>query len=212
MSALPDFNRFLRSGATIPMIKDMVGVIELKPVGELRMTTGRLVAGDPSSTDLEPLAQTIPAGYYPVYTVVATPAPPADPGWARVLGAMLKITAQPPVTWKLATWPGQHTETLNEGEVFCYGVDAGLGCFMDEAAARIQSKNLDDDIDEYWDRQLDKLSSYTAGFANILLDETNGLNMIMFPSGWGDGCYASYWGYDANQQLCCIVTDFGLRD
>jgi hypothetical protein len=32
----------------------------------------------------------------------------------------------------------------------------------------------------------------------------------MFASGWGDGCYASYWGYDNENQVSCLLTDFNL--
>jgi hypothetical protein len=34
--------------------------------------------------------------------------------------------------------------------------------------------------------------------------------VIVFQSGYGDGFYASYWGFDAEGQLVCLVTDFDL--
>lgn len=39
------------------------------------------------------------------------------------------------------------------------------------------------------------------------LNLRSGANAILFPSGWGDGVYASYWGYD---MAVCLVTDFEL--
>ena len=40
------------------------------------------------------------------------------------------------------------------------------------------------------------------------LDPESGLNLIAFSSGWGDGCYPSYWGLDAQGQATCLLTDF----
>ncbi|WP_432774035.1 DUF4241 domain-containing protein [Brevibacillus gelatini] len=34
----------------------------------------------------------------------------------------------------------------------------------------------------------------------------------MFSSGWGDGSYASYIGYDADGQIVRLLTDFYLVD
>jgi len=42
------------------------------------------------------------------------------------------------------------------------------------------------------------------------VDETTGVNIIAFSSGWGDSCYASYWGYDAAKQRVALMTDFGV--
>ncbi len=35
-----------------------------------------------------------------------------------------------------------------------------------------------------------------------------GLNIVLFHSGFGDGRYASYWGFDAANRLVCLITDF----
>jgi hypothetical protein len=45
---------------------------------------------------------------------------------------------------------------------------------------------------------------------SIVLDEQRELNMFIFTSGWGDGEYASYWGFDANGSPVCLITDFGI--
>jgi len=46
--------------------------------------------------------------------------------------------------------------------------------------------------------------------ANIKVSERTEANVITFSSGWGDGGYASFWGYDALGDLTCLVTDFNL--
>ncbi|MBD2105684.1 DUF4241 domain-containing protein [Nodosilinea sp. FACHB-13] len=47
-------------------------------------------------------------------------------------------------------------------------------------------------------------------WANFCINKSTGANVIAFGSGWEDGGYASYWGYDDNGQIVCIVTDFRL--
>ena len=31
---------------------------------------------------------------------------------------------------------------------------------------------------------------------------------MAFTSGYGDGSYGSYWGFDDNDEVVCLVTDF----
>src|SRR4029078_4230104 len=37
-------------------------------------------------------------------------------------------------------------------------------------------------------------------------------NIVMFTSGWGDGFYASWFGYDAQGRVAALVTDFAVVD
>lgn len=50
----------------------------------------------------------------------------------------------------------------------------------------------------------------SASWADVLVVESTGANVITFSSGWGDGEYASFWGYDASGELTCLITDFAL--
>lgn len=49
-----------------------------------------------------------------------------------------------------------------------------------------------------------------ANWANVLLNYVTEANVIAFSSGWGDGGYSSYWGYDAKDNLVTLATDFVL--
>ena len=40
--------------------------------------------------------------------------------------------------------------------------------------------------------------------------QKEGWNIAIFSSGWGDGFYASYIGYDADGNICRFVTDFNI--
>lgn len=47
-------------------------------------------------------------------------------------------------------------------------------------------------------------------WANVRPDADREENIICFRSGFGDGSYPSFFGFDANGQVCQLVTDFGL--
>jgi len=42
------------------------------------------------------------------------------------------------------------------------------------------------------------------------MDAETKANLIVFLSGLGDGCYASYFGFDEAHNPMILVTDFGL--
>lgn len=33
-------------------------------------------------------------------------------------------------------------------------------------------------------------------------------NVVIFASGWGDGVYPCYWGYDRNGKICSLTISF----
>ena len=41
-----------------------------------------------------------------------------------------------------------------------------------------------------------------------LLDDDSGANIAAFETGWGDGLYPCYWGFDAKGNAAWLVTDF----
>jgi Protein of unknown function (DUF4241) len=38
----------------------------------------------------------------------------------------------------------------------------------------------------------------------------NGANIVAFTSGFGDGAYACYFGYDKDNEVVCLLTDFDV--
>ena len=47
-------------------------------------------------------------------------------------------------------------------------------------------------------------------WSDVDINNPTKANLIAFTSGWGDGGYPSFWGYDASNQLVSLVTDFGI--
>jgi hypothetical protein len=185
-------------------------VIRVEDAGELSLPSGQVVACDPGylqHADLwTPFARVVPPGRYPVRVSVVH----LDTGAVRVALASLILDPAPPVRFELATRPGEDVTTLEPGESYGHGVDSGTSCFLDLRAARDVHERC-----QRWERHRQGEPPELAvardrHWSNAVLDPDMGLNMVLFPSGIGDGRYASYWGFDAAGRLVGLVTDFKL--
>jgi len=166
------------------------------------------------STRDRPLAIPVPPGRYPVDLAVAD----AGDSGQRVALARLLISDAPPVRWALAVTDDQDPATLTGDDIFGYGVDAGTGAFVDAAVpAWLADRYPPSDVDGYMavvdDWQVRGEAAAPAlgipyGFA--LVEPLGPGGAAMFSSGWGDGYYASWVGYDADDRPVVIVTDFAV--
>jgi hypothetical protein len=71
------------------------------------------------------------------------------------------------------------------------------------------------DFDRYGDTLLQRLGDVLKRdvyWTNVVLDAASGADTVVFISGYGDGGYASYWGFDADDEVVCLVTDFGVLE
>ncbi|MGC4861042.1 DUF4241 domain-containing protein [Micromonospora sp. NRRL B-16802] len=181
------------SGAIVD-IHDKRLHLSVHQAGELRLTSGRLVAADPSSLefDAEPFTVSVPAGAYPVSISLATFLD--DPGHSRVCAARLDVNDRPTVRWELALRDGQEPIDLGHREFFGFGVDAGMACFVD-ADARERMKDVWLTLDGLIDPRHRTIDSGA---------------MVVWSSGWGDGAYPTWIGYDATESVTCFVADMLL--
>lgn len=204
-----DFALAFQDGATISDAQGIVATLHTYPLGELVAPTGQIIACDPL-TALEPpaFAQRVAPGRHPVVASVASLAN----GDIRVACLMLRLRETPVVRWEMARLEGQDEVELKEDEFFGYAVDAGVGCLMDARAAAALDAHYESD-EGYDEALIDAMDASRAdGWEHtvVTLDEASGANLVMVESGWGDGVYASYWGYDANGAAVCLVTDFSV--
>lgn len=181
--------------------------------GMLKLPSGRIVAADPfiGLTDTKPFTQAVPAGTFPVRLAVgAFPA-----GGMRVTFARVDFKVAPVARWTMAVTADQDLATLKRGYIFGYGVDAGTGAFFDERAGKAAAEILEADETawEAWQTDGEANGAQAVGPYSFLLDLPLGpANAIMFHSGWGDGYYASWFGYDAQGNVVALVTDFATID
>jgi hypothetical protein len=174
-------------------------------LGNVRLPSGRLVACDPFlCDDATPFAAPVPRGEFPLWIAIA------DMGEEhRLAFAKLAFSSEPVVRWEMALPEGQDPSTLQPGEIFGYGVDSGTGAFMDLDAWRAFKARME--AEEGYSEQLVDDMDQPVRPEWLLLSSGPG-SVAMFSSGFGDGFYATYWGYDARGNLAAALTDFYLVD
>jgi hypothetical protein len=101
-------------------------------IGELKIVEGKIIACDPLlfNNDL-PFTTIFPIGHFPVQLAVAKVNSDERVGFSRI-----KFSSKNPTGWKIAVCEGQRFEDLETDDIFSYGVDAGLGAFMDTSGGK----------------------------------------------------------------------------
>lgn len=212
----------LREGDVAPSLCGQA-TLRWHRAGNLVVTSGSIVACDPTciEDDPQPFAARIAPGLYPVVLSIAR----FPNGNERVAYATLRVDEQDPARWEIASRLG---DAPSARDVPCYNVDSGTGCFMDVDAlrallGRAQHDDQDggaggDDADvEPGPLELVSEAVYAAhvptwGCANVALEPETTATVVGFSSGFGDGAYVTYIGYDAGGTPVCFTTDFGLCD
>lgn len=207
----PDFSKAFQPQQSLDTNFGAV-TMTVHTIGELVLSSGKLVACDPlAEPDTEPFRVKFKPGRYPVMVSVAHIEKTNE---RRVAYAMLRLSDRPPVRWELATVSGEDINSLEEGEIFGYGVDSGTGCFMDakaaDSVAEIEINSGEQDFAEKLIEELEKNRAQGNNWAVIPIDKAAKFNIVAFDSGWGDGIYATYFGYDAEKNVAQVITDFEL--
>ena len=173
---------------------------ETLDLGSLKISSGKIIACDPIvMDDAHPFAQVFPVGNFPVQLALAK----FEKG-ERVAYSRIKFSDNPVVLWMLATKEGQEPLSLADSSFYCYGVDAGTGIFIDSVA---NDKFKVKDYKEWEHVFVTKADKHGyTGFIHYF----DGLGLATFSTGYGDGCFASYIGFDEAGNVCRLLTDFGL--
>lgn len=184
-------------------------------IGDLILTSGKILACDllivPDSRYY--FIREIKPGRYPIILSVADFQPSGD---TRIACAMMQITDEPTIKWEVATI--NNPDPNQTEQIISYGVDSGTGCFMDLDAAEAVNNQFPelDEFEEFCDQittamEKNSFSEHRIGhWADARINNQIESNIIIFSSGWGDGGYASFWGYGASGNVTCLVTDFAL--
>ena len=196
--------------------------VDVLDIGAVHFPSGTIFACDPlvELEDTPPFIQTIPAGTYPVKICVV----PSEKYGDRYACVKVEVSREKPVRYELGmTGKEDLDEELDEDEYFGFGVDAGMGCVADiqtQAAFKTYwAKRLeeDPDIDPYNDLFCDLLEENAKACPKYQLSHGDWLNwtvpdtdcnLPIFASGWGDGYYPLYFGYDAKGKVCAVYVRF----
>ena len=99
-------------------------------IGDLLVTSGRVIDGCPVTvTNAIPISVDFPVGVYPVQLAIARHDDDERVAFSRIL-----FSPNPVARWEVAVDRGQAPLPLSDTSVYGYGVDGGVGLFIDSAA------------------------------------------------------------------------------
>jgi hypothetical protein len=204
----PRFSEFFREGRVVQTFSDE-GTIRLRSLGEIILPTGRVVACDALAADSNdtPFTTALKPGSYPVTAVLLE-----IKGVQWVAAAAVGKWDDTALQWELALRPKQDPGSLKPGEIFGYPVDSGTGCFMDAAALAALMRGYDTDK-TFFEKRLAPAPDNQVpdwNWANIVIEDQTGANMVLFSSGAGDGIYPTFLGINGEGNAVSMLTDFRI--
>lgn len=205
----PAFDQMFRNGVRYRLGSGIEAAVEVQDAGTLKLATGRVTACDPFwgaqvERQVAPFTVTVPPGRYPV-TVSLARGLLDGPDPAPLLGAAAKLTIrdEPVVAWEVALQPGQDPAGLQPDQIYTLGVDSGSASLLDASA--IGALAALDEPGSDLDRRFEQV--WGKAWANLVLDQGSGLNIVVFHCGLGDGGYATWIGRNAAGVPACFVVD-----
>ncbi|WP_413531993.1 DUF4241 domain-containing protein [Empedobacter brevis] len=191
-------------------------------VGNYTFPTGEILVRDPLvylQKSEEPYLETIPKGSFPLTVLVVQ----FEEDHYRYVGFRLKTKETKAIFHKEALLGNEKLEELEEGEYFGFGVDAGLATIVDVATRdayanfeeKWQQENPDGNIyDDYLADLFKKNYQNNPSFQReggdwIRFDiPDTDLSIPMIQSGFGDGAYPVYFGFDDQNDICEVIVQF----
>lgn len=182
-------------------LRQVLRKVEVREIGPLKLRSGRIVAVDPitSCNPTDPLDEEFEPGAYPVRVIAADQrAPPA-----RVIAFVhVPFNKKPAARWRHAMW---------QGEPRFIGVDshwAGLSDAM--GINRLIDLYDDDNFFNVLQSQPDYYADDGEELASMELSE--GVNLVAFTPGAGDGSYPVLIGEDADGAIVSLLVDCCMLD
>jgi len=173
-------------------------------VGNLKITSGKIIAGDPALLfNAEPFKYEFPKGEFPVEVAIAR-LPQIDRiGFARVRFSNAKVHE-----WQFAI-EADEKDTLIVGEdYYGYSTNAGLWTFIDTSAAHYLNEM---NVYKYWKNViLGNIGDEQAKHIIQLPFPYEYANLAVVESGMGDGFYSPYVGLDKDGNICQLLVDFEI--
>lgn len=194
-------------------------------IGPCDIPSGQILVRDPlcylEDRAEQPYFCTAATGSYRTEICVVKPDEEGD--CARYAAARLQFSKVPAVRFEEALIGNEDLEGLEDESYFGFPVDAGLACICDETLHQAFC-----DFAEHWYQEHPNGNLYDDYFAVLFAESYQAhpefqreggdwLNWMipgtqyhlpLFQSGFGDGIYPAYWGYDTNGNICQLVIQF----
>ena len=196
--------------------------IECFDIGTCTISSGEIIVRDPLcylNEDEMPYFQKTPSGDFPVTVCAILP----ENDCARYAAVKVTLTENPAETFEEALIGTEDIDDFEEGCFFGFNVDAGLAAITDT-----KGRDAFCDFLQKWEKEHPDANIYDDYFAELFAQnykehpkyQRNGgdwinwtvpgtdIHIPFFQSGFGDGTYPVYMGYDKNGDICCIVVHF----
>ncbi|MGV0754517.1 DUF4241 domain-containing protein [Empedobacter brevis] len=191
-------------------------------LGNYSFPTGEILVRDPLvylTKEENPYFISIPTGVFPITVLVVQ----FEEDHYRYVGFRLKTKDTKAVLYTEALLGNEELQDVEEGEYFGFSVDAGLATIVDVATRDAyaafeqewQKNHPDGNIyDDYFaalfsQSYQDKPDFQREGGDWIRFDIPNtNLSIPMIQSGFGDGVYPVYFGFDDHNEICEVVVQF----
>ncbi len=165
--------------------------------GRLVAPSGRLVVADAARLwDSRPLKVAIGAGRHPVVLTLLR----YEDGDERIAAARVVLSDGAVSAWRAAK--PELFEVQSGTAAFC---DGGTVARMAAGPAKARGA-----FDRKLEQQIEANYRDTRSWAELVVEPRGGANAVACSSGFGDGGYGCYLGYDAKEKLVCVLADFGL--
>ena len=176
-------------------------------VGDLVLPSGRVMVGDPvSSDDMLLFDWGLKAGRYPVHVVTARPRYLGE-DWARPAWAVLMLSGEPVTHWAPAVPVGHAMKELPPGDAFTFATDAGTAGF-----ASPETMNRVDANSQFYESLANREEANAYLGVLLSVDSQTGTNLFACGSGFGDGGYPVVLGLDAENRPALLLSDFSMLD
>lgn len=198
-------------------------------IGMVDCPTGRIVVSDPlcylAAGEFCPeLEMRIPSGAYPVYVSIYR-----NPYVGiRMCTAKLKIKDTKAIRYEKAK-PTEETAAAKASDgVLCgFPVDAGMMSFCDGEEANAyydfigewheanpEGNHYDDYFAKLFAESFEALPAYQRDGGDFIQwqNPKSGNRMVMIASGFGDGFYQCFWGYDEGGDVCELIVPMANPD
>lgn len=187
-------------------------VFTVKNLGRLKIKQGRIIACDPfegyDDVSIKPLKAQFPKGKFLCEVAVAC----LDESDEEYIGfARIRFSNELPIRWELGVREGENAADFDGKDGFGYPVNSGVGGFMDISAQKDYKARIKKNED-YWEEIEDEMAEREDKACGSIIWAMEDTNMAIFPSGYGDGKYPTYIGYDEEGKICRLVTDFLIMD
>lgn len=191
-------------------------------MGEIEFSTGDILVRDPLvwlNRDEKAYLTSVPRGKYRIETLVVK----LEEDHYRYALTRVRFTENVPKIYYEALKGDENLDDVDGDSIFGFNVDAGLATIVD-----VETRNAYCDFKDKWYTENPNKNIYDDFFAEVFAKNAeenpvyqreggdwinfklpnSELSIPMIQSGFGDGRYPVYFGYDKNGELCDLVVEY----